>query len=114
MLATGDNVLIAHRRLFAGDELRYFLGQVATYDAGLVKLTGRAFTRDALSGDILRKSDVSTKIVSLSSGTLIVYQLPSELDVEAMEFRSSSGRVSLTDGRGFVMNLTEAPHGGAL
>jgi hypothetical protein len=62
LLAEGDNLLIAHRRLFGKDESRFFIGKVIAYGAGLVKARGHSFVRDVISGRIIEKAESRTKI----------------------------------------------------
>jgi hypothetical protein len=114
LLDVGDKVLVAHRRLFEGDESRFFVGRVDGYEAGLVKVSGWSYVHDVVSGQMVGKDEIRTKIISLSSGTLIVYQLPRHLALEGVEFGFSDGRLRLTDGAGFSMNLSEVPVRGAL
>jgi len=60
---------------------------------------------------MVEKPESRTKILSLSSGTLIVYQLPDLVSLELIQFVWSEGRLALTDGREFTMNLGEFSHG---
>jgi hypothetical protein len=76
LLKKRDKILIAYRRLFENDERRFFLGQVDDYDAGVVKLTGHAYVPDIIGGLMIDKAEQRTKVLALSSGTLLVYQLP--------------------------------------
>ncbi|WP_455379645.1 hypothetical protein [Petrachloros mirabilis] len=114
LLKEGDKILIAHRRLFEKDVLRFFIGEVQAYDAGLVKATGHSYVRDPMGGQVVEKAEKRTKILSLSSGTFIVYQLPDGIVLNALKFSELEGRLALTDGEGFTMNLTETTHSGRL
>lgn len=114
LLAEGDNLLIAHRRLFDKDESRFFIGKVVAYDAGLVKVQGHSFVRDVISGRIIEKAESRSKIFSLTSGTLLVYQLPGTVNMESFILRAEEGRLHATDGHGFVMNLADHAHAGRL
>jgi hypothetical protein len=73
ILKEGDKILVGHRRLFDKDAVRFFIGQVEAFEAGLVKTTGHSYVRDAMGGQVVEKAEQRTKILSLSSGTLIVY-----------------------------------------
>ena len=42
VLKEGDNILVAHRRLFEKDEVRFFVGRVDAYEAGIVKAPGHS------------------------------------------------------------------------
>jgi hypothetical protein len=106
ILKEGDKVLIAHRRLFPHDEPRFFVGTVEAYEAGVVKVRGRSFIRNLFTG-VVEKRDTRTKLISLSSGTLIVYLLPDHVLLDSVEFRLEDGWLLLSDGRDFNMNLAE-------
>jgi hypothetical protein len=110
LMAADTKVLVVHRRLFEKDHSRYFVGRVQGYEDGVAKITGRSFARDQY-GAVHRKEDERTKIVSLSSGTLMVYQLPESVDLDALElYVDGSAGVTLRDDNGFKMDLTEIPH----
>lgn len=114
LLKEGDKILVAHRRLFEKDVLRFFIGEVEVYDGGLVKTTGHSYVREPMGGQVVKKAEKRTKIISLSSGTLIVYQLPDGIALNGLLFSELEGRLALTDGKGFTMNLTETTHSGLL
>ena len=113
-LKEGRQILIAHRRLFEHDEVRFFLGEIDEYEVGIVKVRGHSFVHDKTSGSFIKKTDTQVKILSLSSGTLLVYQLPEPVLSMRCDFETANLHVSLTDGKEFTMNLTEHTHGGRL
>jgi hypothetical protein len=108
LLQEGDIILVAHRRLFANDAARFFIGRVGAYEAGIVKATGHSYVRDMITGHMLEKSEQRTKLLALASGTLIVYQLPNSVNLDAIRFVSDGRRLSVTDGKAFSMNLAES------
>ena len=110
LLAADTKVLVVHRRLFENDQSRYFVGRVEGYEAGIAKIRGRTWTRDRY-GQIVKKDDERIKVVSLSSGTLIVYQLPHETDLDALQIDIKDQLVVLSDGKKFEMDLSEVPAG---
>ncbi len=112
VLKEGDKILVAHRRLFENDQVRFFIGRVAVYEGGIVKATGHSYVHDAVGGRVIEKAEERTKILSLTSGTLLVYQLPDTVAFDALKFVSAEGRISLTDGMGFTMNLAEHTYSG--
>lgn len=114
LLKEGNKILVAHRRLFDKDVIRFFIGLVEAYEAGVVKATGHSYVRDPMGGHVVEKADKRTKILSLSSGTFIVYQLPDGVSLDALKFSEVEGHLLLTDGKGFTMNLTETTHSGRL
>lgn len=114
LLKEGDKILVTHRRLFEKDETRFFVGRVDAYEAGIVRVKGHSFVRDMLGGRVIEKSDERTKILSLSSGTLIVYQLPDAVALDTLTFEVREGQLTLMDGKEFTLNLAEHPHRGQM
>jgi len=108
MMKAGDNLLVVHRRLFRDDSVRYFIGAVDEYEHGIVRITGRSFIRNDYNGDFLSKKGFMTKIFSISSGTLITYVIPSNLELKDLCFEHNNhGEVWLVGPGGFGLNLTE-------
>ena len=114
LLKEGDNILVAHRRLFERDQARFFVGRVEGYDAGVVRATGFTYVVDQASGRVIGKDEPRTKLLSLASGTLMVYLLPDWAGPDKVGVVSEAGRLVLTDGKDLLMNLSEAAHGGRL
>ena len=111
ILELGSTVLVSHRRMFEGDECRYFVGRVIACDGPLVKLEGFSFVRDLSNGRIVKKDEKRRKIISLSSPGHFVYQLP-DTNLDTVEFRSGDGEVILKNGTCELMNLSERTHCG--
>jgi hypothetical protein len=107
VLKQGDKVLVAHRRLFDGDEVRYFAGIVESYDAGVFRATGWTFLQDATTKMLFKKEDVRTKLYSLASGTVMVYSLPDDVELGHLRFEGRDGTLVLTDTQNLHMNMSE-------
>jgi len=110
ILEPGSKTLIVHRRLFESDSPRYFVGTVDAYEHGVARVTGHTWLVDQLGGSFFRKPDSRTKIISLSAGTMIVYQLPASADLPHIKFEKYAGRIVLTDGKELKMDLCETEH----
>ncbi len=54
-----------------------------------------------------KKPETRTKLLSLVSGTLIAYVLPSHLQLSELEFVEANGMLVMKDGKGFSMNLSD-------
>ncbi len=107
ILEPGSKVLVCHRRLFESDHARYFVGMVNDYDQGIARVTGYTWTRDGYTGTFKRKQDERTKIISIASGTVIVYQLASAVDLGTLKLANENVNVMLSDEHGFQMDLSE-------
>lgn len=110
LLEPGDRLLVVHRRLFERDDSRFFLGEVEAGEAGIVRVSGYSFIRDAIAGSVCRKREPRTKLLSIASGTLLVYVLPRNLDLEQTELHWKDAEIQLTDGNNFSMDLSEWSH----
>jgi hypothetical protein len=110
LLKSGEKILVVHRRLFQHDRDRYFLGTIEEYEHGIAIVTGYTFVRDTTNGGVLRKDDLRTKIVPITSGSLIVYRLSPEFVVDDANVEPTENRLVLSDGHGFKMNISEHPH----
>lgn len=107
LLPNGTKILACHRRLFPEDQPRYFFGVVEAYMEGVAKVSGFTWTRDAANG-FVRKRDRRTKLIAVASGSVLVYELPSQVDVEAIRIEQPSGHVVIaTDGDKFRMDMAE-------
>ncbi len=85
------------------------MGEVLIYEAGIVKVNGYAFGKEMFSGTMQKKSDLCTKVMSIVSGTLIVYQLPVTALLDSMRFSlDQDGGLVLTDEGGFSMDVSES------
>ena len=107
VLKPGDKVLIVHRRLFEKDSTRFFVGAVEEYEAGLAKVTGFSFSRDMMTGLVHKKDDLRTKIVAIGSGTVLVYLLTGDPQIDKLHFVQSGSKLKLIDFNGFEMDFTE-------
>ena len=111
MLELGEKLLIVHRRLFEMDSPRFFVGEVQVYESGIAKIKGYTFVKDVFSGNMKKKPDLRTKVVSIVSGTLIVYQLPVNVLLDSVIFSlDQDGGLVLTDGGGYSMDMSELVH----
>ncbi len=107
ILESGTKVLIAHRRLYAGDHGRFFVGVVDDYDDGIARIEGYTWIHDGYDGTFNRKSDKRTKIVPIISGSVIVYELPASLDIEDFIIETVGNGTMARDNHEFEMDLSE-------
>lgn len=111
ILEKGSKILVVHRRLYETDRLRYFFGVVEEYDNGMAKVRGITWLRDPQTTVFFAKKEERTKIISASSGTLIIYELPVNLNLEAVRsFSKEDGRFYFTDDKDFLMDVTDVEH----
>ena len=76
-------------------------------DDSVVKLRGCSHLRDLSTGHFTRKDEIRTKVISITSGTHILYELPYDAPVDSMQIRSVGGKGELQGHGGFRMDLTE-------
>jgi hypothetical protein len=107
ILEHGSKILVSHRRQYEGDHARFFVGVVEDYEHGVVRATGHTWLRDGYQGVFKRKDDERTKIFSLDSGAVIVYALPSTVNLSTLTFDAQGGELALRDDFGFAMDMSE-------
>lgn len=108
VMPLGSKVLINHRRLFADDHARYFIGVAEAYEHGMIRVSGFTWIRDQLNASFQKRAEQRTKIMSLASGTLICYLLPQEIEPSRVVVETTDNRIWLRDdSSGFKMELTE-------
>lgn len=112
LLRAGEQIFVAHRRLFEKDSVRFFVGRVDDYEGGIVRATGHSYLRDNISGAMLEKADERTRLFAVGSGTLLSYVLPATVLLSDLKFVDDSGRLVLLDGKGFTLNLSDSLRGG--
>jgi hypothetical protein len=64
-----------------------------------------------MDGQVVEKQQLRTKLLSLSSGSLIVYVLAPDVALESIKFLYEGNTLTMTDGQGFSMNMAESAHG---
>jgi len=111
ILEPGDKLLVVHRRLFEGDSVRFFVGEVEDYGDGIARIAGHTWTWDAYSKEILRKEGIRRKLIALGSGTFLVYQLDAGTGLEQVRFWCEpDGSIWVTDDAGLMMDISDRAH----
>ena len=88
-----------------------FVGEVQAYEAGIAKVNGYTFVKDLFSGNMQRKPGSRMKIISIVSGTFLVYQLPVTVFLDSVRFDlDQDSALVLKDDGGFSMDVAESIH----
>ena len=107
LVETGDRILVVDRKLFRDDNTRLFIGVVEENDNGVVRLRGYGYHINPYEvAGTERRADERVRIVSLSAGD-IIYTLPREVDIAALQVRRSPKSLILSDGRSLMFDLSE-------
>jgi len=108
MLDKGEKVFVITRRLFEGDRIRQFVGEVQESTASVIKVRGYAFVHDDFTNEIVRREDIRTRIVSITDAINLVFVIPKEVILENVQYELNSmhERV-ITDKDNFTLNLNE-------
>ncbi len=109
ILNNNDKVMIVHRRLYETDHARVFIGVVDGHTDTIIKVCGHSWVKNQYGGNYIKKNEERTKIISLSSGTLIIYQIPTSININKLHIDTSQkGESVMKDGEGFEMDLSES------
>lgn len=108
MLDKGEKIFVITRRLFEGDRIRLFVGEVQKSSNVAIIVQGYAFVNDEFTNEILRREDVRTRIISTVDAVNIIMIIPKDVILENVQYELNdiNERV-LTDNGSFIMNLNE-------
>ena len=107
VLAVGEKLHIMTRRLFADDVHPHFVGEVSAVSGPLFKAHGYAFVFDSGTNSYVKHPQTRTRVFSLSDAGHIITVIPQEVDLNSLEYHVVSGRLAITDGRGFSLEINE-------
>jgi hypothetical protein len=108
ILRTGEKIHVIHRRQFDKDARRHFVGEVESYEDGVVRAVGYVFVVDDLNKHMfVKRPDRRTKLIPVTSGEVIVNVLPPEVDLDQVRYELANRSLSVTDGSTWSMDIRE-------
>jgi len=108
MLNKGEKVFVITRRLFDGDRIRLFVGEVQSSSDTAMKVRGYAFVHDDFTNEIVRREDIRTRIISIVDAVNIIMTIPQEVVLENVQYKlDDMNQRVITDNDSFTMNLNE-------
>jgi len=107
VLKKGEKIHVIHRRHFEKDLHRHFIGVVDDYEEGVARVTGHVFTVDAATFTFIKRQDVRTRLLAITSGDLLVNIIPSSVDLSKVAYKQEKKSVRVTDGSEWHLDLSE-------
>ena len=107
VLAVGDKLHIMTRRLFADDVHPHFACEIIAVDGPVFRAKGFPFVFDSGTNSYLKHADLRTRLFSLNDAGHIINVIPREVDLNSLHYRVVEGRLAITDGRGFSLEINE-------
>jgi hypothetical protein len=107
LLDIGDKVHVIERRLFDSDVRRHFFGTVERVDVSAIRITGYVFVYNSGSSSYIRGPLPRTRVIPLVSSGFIINVAPSETNVEDVQYIDRDGRLTVTDGGAFNLEINE-------
>ena len=107
VLAVGDKLHIMTRRLFADDVHPHFVGEISAVAGQLFRAKGYSFVFDSGTNSYVRHPESRTRLFSLSDAGYIINVIPQEVELTSLQYRIMSGRLAITDSRGFSLEINE-------
>ena len=104
ILKPGEKIHIIHRRHFEKEPHRHFVGVVEAYESGIARVTGHVYTVDPIKFAFFKRPERRTRIVSLSTGDVLVNILPAGID---LDYKQEKKSVRVTDGSNWFLDLSE-------
>ncbi len=103
----GEKLHIITRRAFEDDLRRHFIGEVMEAEGSLVRVEGFAFILDTATNSYLRRPERRTRIICLADANNLVNVLPDHIDLDATRYEVLDGRLVVTDGTNFKLDVNE-------
>ncbi len=107
LLDIGEKVHVIERRLFETDVRRHFVGVIERVEATSIRATGYFFVYDTGSTTFVRGNEQRTRVMPLATSDLIINVAPSETSLEDVRYVDENGRLIVTDGGAFRLDINE-------
>ena len=107
LLSVGQKLHIISRKRFREDVCPHFAGTVRSASGPLFSAHGYRFVFDSGTNSYIKHDEACTRYFSISDSGYIVTEIPQEVDLEALVYRTVSGRLAITDERGFSLQINE-------
>lgn len=106
-LTIGEKVHVIERRRFDTDLRRHFMGVVEAVSDIAFRAVGFVFVYDPGSSSYTRLDAERRRVITLASDGFIINVAPPETDIDAVRYDDSSGRLVVTDGGVFRLDVNE-------
>lgn len=107
LVGIGEYVHVIERRRFDMDLRRHFVGRVDHVGGSTMRVTGYAFIYDTGRTAYVRSAERRTRLVPLGTAGLIINIAPPDTDLEAVRYEDKAGRLVVTDGGSFSLDINE-------
>ena len=110
VIEVGEKVHVITRRNFKEDLRRHFAGEVTAVGNGQMRVQGYAFVFNAATLEYRRRPELRTRIFGFTDAQLIVIVLPQDVRIDKLHYHTYDGRLVVTDGSGFSLDINEFSH----
>lgn len=107
LLDVGEKIHVIERRRFDTDLRRHFFGVVEQVNASTARAVGYVFVYDSGSSSYVRGGELRTRLIPLSSDGVIINVAPHDTSVDAVRYQDENGRLVVTDGAAFKLDINE-------
>ena len=107
IIEVGEKIHVITRRNFTDDLRRHFVGVVQAIAGDTVRLQGYTFVFNPNALEYRRRPELRTRIFGLADSQLIVNVLPNEVKIESFQYVKWDGRLVVTDGSAFSLDINE-------
>ncbi|MBX3731895.1 MAG: hypothetical protein KF791_04795 [Verrucomicrobiae bacterium] len=107
ILQPGEKIHLIQRRNFEHEPHRHFVGEVEAYENGLIRATGWVFAVDQMTFQFVRRPEPRTRIVSASSGEVLINVIPPAVDLSRVTYQHEAGGLRVSDGSAWHLDISE-------
>lgn len=103
----GEKIHIITRRSYKEDVRRHFAGVVTAANGTVVRAEGYLFVFNPVTLEYVRRPELRTKIIGLGDANQIVTVLPWNVVLKRLGYIIREGRLVVTDGTDFSLDIVE-------
>lgn len=107
LIDVGEKIHVITRRRFEEDVHPHFAGEVRAAMGAHLRAHGYQFVFDSRTNAYIRHSEPRTRLFSISDAGYILTIIPREVELEELLYRTIGGRLTMTDGNGFALEINE-------
>ncbi len=107
LIDVGEMLHVIERRQFESDVRRHFFGIVEGVQESAVRLNGYLFVFVPGSSSFARSKERRTRVIPLVSSGFILNLAPADTVLENVKYVEIDGRLSVTDGGAFRLDINE-------
>ncbi len=107
VIELGEKIHVITRRNFPEEVRRHYAGTVEAVSGAIIRTHGYTFVFNPTALEYRRRPEVRTRLFGIADGQHIINVLPADVVVDELRYLTLEGRLMVTDGRRFRLDVNE-------